>query len=269
MISMSTNKSKVTICLKKSEIEFQFIRHTDTLKIPPVLFNHLKVVDAHGLERLIVEFIAKHYPKKIYRAVIVINPEINFEKNVVDLNIKEYAHLVTQAVGKFKWIDPSFRQWIKPQFVIGFMFIILLIALVAVLKISGGFLKPSQPRIVASPVQITFSEALPKPSFTASPSATPSDLNLSNYTMRILNASDVPNQAGKLKSELLKVGFSVITTANQASNQINTTVVYSSGVPQSVRQLIKDQLSKDFNKIVTLDDDPNPKFDITITIGQG
>lgn len=274
MIRMPINRSKVRIVLNKSTIDFEFYSQTDTLKIPPTLFNHLKVVDSKGLERLIIEFIAKNYPKKVFKAIIVPSSEININQSIVDLNLKDYLEVVEKAIQKFDWLErPKLslrlnRRLTKSQFFTSLTVSIVAIAMVFVWQAFGNFFQPHH-------FDFKSGERTPSPvvnssvAQTASPSATPFNLDLSVYQVRILNGSGITNQASKLKTQLAKAGFSDITTTNASNNQINTTIVYSPSVSKPVRDFVKSQLSQDYNKIVVLDDDLTSKYDITITIGGG
>jgi len=60
---------------------------------------------------------------------------------------------------------------------------------------------------------------------TVSPSASPAAINLTQYTLSILNGSGIAGEAGKAKTLLEKVGFKVGTVGNASAYDYSKTII--------------------------------------------
>jgi hypothetical protein len=81
----------------------------------------------------------------------------------------------------------------------------------------------------------------------ATPSPTPSQLDLSKYSINIMNGSGVSGQANVAKDLLTKAGFSINKTGNASSYDYTKTVVKSKvNVPAEFLVKLKETLSKNY-----------------------
>lgn len=156
-----------------------------------------------------------------------------------------------------KKAGPSFRL----------MFMLLLAFLLIGAVVGGVFYYKS--KVSKKPAENEKAEeVLP----TKPPSAEPSaevKLDLSKYSVNILNGSGIPGEAGKVGEELKELEFKEIKTANADSYDYTTTTVsLKEELPDEVYQAIAEVLSKNYNpeKDKTALE-KNSSYDIVITVG--
>jgi hypothetical protein len=111
----------------------------------------------------------------------------------------------------------------------------------------------------------------PVPVAKASPTATPPAMKLADYSVKVLNGSGVSGQAAKVKAALTASGFTVSSTGNADSNDVQKTqITYKKTVTSDVLTKVKDVLKKSYvlDKETQLPAADSSKDDITITIGK-
>ena len=105
-------------------------------------------------------------------------------------------------------------------------------------------------------------EATPTP--TPTPEAT---IEKSEVTVKVLNGTGTPGQAGKAKTVMEDLGFEDVTAGNAPSrNATSTTVVFSVDIPQSLRDEIVEALDEVFDE-VEQEEDEDTEMTITVTTG--
>jgi hypothetical protein len=105
----------------------------------------------------------------------------------------------------------------------------------------------------------------------AVPTVTPPAKKLSDYSVKVLNGSGVSGQAAKVKASLTAEGFTVSSTGNADSSDVQKTqITYKKTVSDDVLTKVKDTLKKTYvlDKETKLPDAAASKDDITITIGK-
>lgn len=196
------------------------------------------------------EEIAKEVPEIIGSAVVT--PEKEERQVHVQMNSNDGENIM--------WDEPkksSKGPWV----------VFLVILLILLIGGAAGFFymkKGSKHMLLSfSPSPTPAPTATPMP-----PTPTPT-INLTKYTISVLNGSGVSGAASKTKSALTTAGFSVKTTGNAATSDYTTTVISAkssvdSGFLQSLVTTLKQTYSVDAT-IKTLDD--NSTTDVVVTIG--
>ena len=119
---------------------------------------------------------------------------------------------------------------------------------------------------------------LPVSSFSFAPTPTPSPIPTSTPTplpsfdtsaasVKVLNGTGTPGQAGKVKTVMTGLGFSDVSTDNANSKTTTTLVVFSAAVPQNIQDEIVATLKKTFTTISS-NMNKTAATDITITTGE-
>ena len=103
---------------------------------------------------------------------------------------------------------------------------------------------------------------------TPTPSPMPeASIEKSEVTVKILNGTGTPGQAGKAKTVMEDLGFEGVTAGNAPSKDAtSTTVMFSSDIPQSLRDEIVEALDEVFDE-VEQEEDEDAKMAITVTTG--
>ena len=100
----------------------------------------------------------------------------------------------------------------------------------------------------------------------ASPSGKINPDTLSGYTIRVLNGSGVAGQASAVKNVLSPLGFTQFTLGNgDAAELSTTTVVFTSRVPESVRQTVMARILDLFPTAISQIGLEEADFDIVVT----
>lgn len=104
------------------------------------------------------------------------------------------------------------------------------------------------------------------------PTPTPQlQVDLSKFNLLIKNGTGIPGEAGKVSTLLTSVGFAKAATGNAANfNFKDTEVMLKASVPDSVFEIIKVTLEKDYVSVVRSAQDLSARqsYDIVITTGQ-
>lgn len=152
----------------------------------------------------------------------------------------------------------SFGTNWKKFFLIGFMLIIIVGAVGA----GAYWYRMQAPRATIPTVTSDIKES--------SPSATPFPaIEKSKLKIQILNGSGVVGQAGKIKDDLLKLGFSNIDTGNsEIAKRAETIASFSANVANQDKSDIQKVLEEIFAKVDLLEAGPSAK-DVQITTGSG
>jgi hypothetical protein len=106
----------------------------------------------------------------------------------------------------------------------------------------------------------------PSPLPTSTPTPVPS-FDKSAASVKVLNGTGTPGQAGKVKSMISDLGFNQIDTDNAETKTTTTLVVFSPNVPSDVQDSIVKALEKTFSK-VTPSTDKTATTDVIVTTGE-
>lgn len=111
-----------------------------------------------------------------------------------------------------------------------------------------------------------------KKSVKETPTPTPqSELSLSKFSVLVKNGTGIPGEAGKASLLLQTIGFSKPDTGNASNfNFKDTEVTMKSSVPESVFELIKSTLEKNYVSVVKSSQalSSGQSYDIVITVGK-
>lgn len=114
-----------------------------------------------------------------------------------------------------------------------------------------------------------FAEATPTP--TPEPTSTPTptpEINLSDYSVQVLNGSGVSGAAAAVASLLEEEGFEGVEVGNAADEDYEETEVQlAEGVPSEVYSIISSALSE-YTVVEGAELDEDAEFDIIIVVGQ-
>lgn len=133
-------------------------------------------------------------------------------------------------------------------------------AITAVITLRQPTPKPHTNLILTGRPSIT---PIQEPTATPIPQATSS----AQFTIQVANGSGVVGLAGQVEKELTTLGFTNIKTGNAPVSSQRTLVVYSSRVPQSIRDQINTVLGKTFAEL-SPQEVSDAEFDISITTGK-
>jgi len=152
----------------------------------------------------------------------------------------------------------------------------LLVALVAFLLgfafIAGGYYalhgKNLSLSSLSNRINSLIAKPTPTPKPTLAPAATPSPtIDLSQYTISVLNGSGVSGQAAKVKDTLTTAGYKVTTTGNaDKSNYTTTQIAAKKSVSSEFTDSLKATLKKSY--VVDVIQAPSSQSsDVVVTIG--
>lgn len=145
------------------------------------------------------------------------------------------------------------------------------LAALALLLVGGGvagfmFLKSDGQFLGAS------SEATPEPAVEMM-EATPepeedANLDLTEFSVQVLNGSGTPGEAGEVKALLEKAGFEGVETGNAKSQTAKvTTISAKAGVPKGAISAVEDALEGEFATEIGNELDEASDFDIVVSTG--
>lgn len=102
---------------------------------------------------------------------------------------------------------------------------------------------------------------------TIEPSPTPAKVDLSQYTVKVLNGSGVSGEAARVKTKLTAAGFNVISTGNaDASNYTKTEITIKKTVSKDALAKLQTELEKTY-KVSTATATSTQTADIVVIIG--
>lgn len=150
----------------------------------------------------------------------------------------------------------SSTSW-KKVFLIGFIFLVV----VGVIGAGMYWYRMQTPRVTVPTVTPDTQES--------SPSAIPfPTIEKSKLKIQILNGSGVVGQAGKIKDDLLKLGFSSIDTGNSdIVKRAETIASFSANIASQDKSDIQKVLEGIFAKVDLLEAGSSAKYDVQITTG--
>lgn len=144
------------------------------------------------------------------------------------------------------------------------LFAVLVLLLVAGLLGGGIYFYQSQIKKASEPIT-----APPPSSVVVAPTPTPQTVDLSAYSVQILNGSGIIGEAGKVKTLLEEQGFKEFTTGNAKSFEFtNTEVSMKVNIEEAAFDKIKQALGENYTVIKADPLEDNSKYNIVITIGK-
>ncbi|OGD85671.1 hypothetical protein A2164_03095 [Candidatus Curtissbacteria bacterium RBG_13_35_7] len=103
----------------------------------------------------------------------------------------------------------------------------------------------------------------------ATPSQEPAEISKADIKIHILNGTGTSGQANQVKIQLEKLSFTNIETGNAANKDFDETVIiYTTNIPQSIKDEIEAELANTFQKIEIAADEQNENYNIVITTGK-
>lgn len=154
---------------------------------------------------------------------------------------------------------------------VGKKIIVLVVVLVVIAGIVAGgvYYYKSNVQIEPEP-EVTLNEKpTPMPTEAVKEEVTEEEVDVSKYSLSILNGSGVPGEAGKAEGLLEEAGFAGIETGNADSYDfLETQVSLKSDAPKGVYKEIEKALGSDYKVVQSkdaLDDDSS--FDVIIIVG--
>lgn len=160
---------------------------------------------------------------------------------------------------------------IQPKKKFSLLGIFLLIILLGALA-GGGWYAYTQNMIPSQLFSLAGLKTQPTPTHAAKslPTDTPTPtVDLTQYTIAVLNGSGVPGAAAKVKSDLTTAGFTVNSVGNAStSNATDTVIAAKSAVSKDYLTKLTEELQKTYAvsaTIASLDD--SATTDVTVTIG--
>ena len=189
--------------------------------------------------------------------------EVNPSDNQADLSIKE-------APRNFDYVDkPSAQPFFSTKKILIVALALIIIGAIivgAVLTSKKAGQKEPSPSLFSSPLTTTIA-----PSPEVSPISSPSsELDLTSYSLQILNGSGIKGEAAAVKLILETEGFEDISTANADNYQYtDTEISLKNDIPETVYEYIEQSLSSDYNLV--LDSDPlteESDYDVVIIVGE-
>jgi hypothetical protein len=103
---------------------------------------------------------------------------------------------------------------------------------------------------------------------TASPTASPEPVDVSEYSVSILNGSGIVGEATRVKEILEEAGFTVGTTGNASRfNYTDTLIQGKEGVPEAAMEQLEEALSETYSVEVGEALPESSTSDIVVTVG--
>ena len=110
---------------------------------------------------------------------------------------------------------------------------------------------------------------VPTPTTTPTPTPTPTPLDLSQFSLQVLNGTGTPGQAGEVQDLLEEVGFEDVDTGNADSYDYQLTQVQlHPQTPSQLYQAIQDSLGEDFSATLSSQLEEDSEFDAIVITGQ-
>jgi hypothetical protein len=129
----------------------------------------------------------------------------------------------------------------------------------------GKLMNKPEPTIAQQKESTTIQTEAAEP--TALPTPTPKDVDVSKYTVKVLNGSGVSGQAAKVKNELTTAGFTVVSTGNaNSSDYTKTEITVKKTVSKEALAKLQTELGKTY-KVSTATATTTQTADIVIIIG--
>jgi len=143
--------------------------------------------------------------------------------------------------------------------------ILIILILLAALGVVGWFIVSSQSEsgdATPSPTPFQLTQSTP------TPTVAEEKIDKSEVKIEVLNGTSVAGLAGKLKDELVKLGYEAdnIETGNSDDDVTTTTVTFKETYPESDREEVIELLEDTYTNVDDKEDDLD-EFDFTIVIG--
>jgi hypothetical protein len=199
--------------------------------------------------------------------------ESDEEESAIDSESEqvEKPRLIPHDPNSFAFTEGEDIPTEKKHSFLFFFFIAFVAFLVGLGGIAGGYsLVKDHHFTLPSLSSIPFlSEATPTNEPTPITSPTPKEVDLSAYTIRILNGSGITGQAATLKTALTDAGYTVGETGNADSSDYTQTVISAqTNVEQAYLQKLEELLKKTYQVDSTVKTIPSVgDSQVTVTIG--
>jgi len=164
----------------------------------------------------------------------------------------------------------------KRRFIVYFLVVALLSFILGLGAMAGasyfGFFKGANlPKLPGGVQMPQIMGAKPTPTTPPPPPATPTpkSVNLTAFTIAVLNGSGVSGKAADEKSALTTAGFKVTSTGNADNNNFTKTEISAKkSVDQAFLSKLEDELNKSYDVDTTIATSPDSdQADVTVTLG--
>lgn len=195
---------------------------------------------------------------------------------------KEKVEETGEAVKKAKISSEEVKKWIKdvpPEtldeekrgFRINLKLLLLIVGVAALSGIIvGGIIYFNSRVSKAPPVKEAIKAPTPTPEAPKEEEVAPEEeINLADYSVRVLNGSGIPGEAGSVKETLTDTGFEDVDTGNADSYDYEQTEVsLKEGTPEAVYTKIEEALGGTYD--VTKSEAPlaeDSEYDVAVVVG--
>lgn len=191
-----------------------------------------------------------------------------FDLNACRLIFKSKSHILANSfigpVGPLEddnWVNTHKKQSLVLA-ILGMLIGVLGVGLIVWQTISARNAAIARALAIAARSKQVKQALVPSPT----PEVASISANLTDFSLRVLNASQISGQGARVEEVLRKAGFSkiLVGTSSQASK---STVVFSQTVPKQVRTVILDILSPILGDMAIIENS-QAQFDALITIGK-
>ncbi len=146
-----------------------------------------------------------------------------------------------------------------------FLTIVVMLAVFLLGMLAGGFIVYEKGNIFAGKKETV---AEKQEQVTPSPTPTEAPVDLTKYTIEVLNGSEIKGAAGKLKNSLTEEGFNVSSAGNATSSAFAKTVIRAKKeVGREYLKKLQDFLLKSYILSETQELEDTEKTDVVVIIG--
>ena len=144
--------------------------------------------------------------------------------------------------------------------------IIIIIVVILLGLVGGGIYFLTKPNTIADEEMVEENNGTME-EVTETPIPTQEEIDRSGISIQVLNGTTISGLAGDLKTQLEKLGYSDIETANASKKDYETTEVkFASSIATAIKDEIVAELNKAYEEVKTVSGSPSGS-DIQITVG--
>jgi len=208
-------------------------------------------------------------PVQVEQPVPVVEQAAPGPKTILDPTPEEQEEKAKLAISE---LDSAQKELKKGRRSISFKIVFILTVLIALVVgfIAGGvYVYSGGTNPLAGVIAPTPSPSpSPTPEPTPAPTPTPEPVDVSEFTISVLNGSGKIGEAGTVENLLEGAGFTVGNTGNASRYDYTDTVIQAmDDVPDSVIDQLEEALSDDYSIEIGDNLPSSSTFDIVVTVG--
>lgn len=194
--------------------------------------------------------------------------EVTEQVETKDLALENQQEAPTESVEEIGSIEETPKKEVKKMNLKLIVIITLVSALVAAFVSGGVYVYLSGVEEVSTPIETQTPE--PAASSTPEPTQAPEPVDITQYSVQVLNGSGVIGAAGTAEDVLTKAGFNVEDTGNASRINFEKTLIQvKQDVPAGAVSQLKKALEAEDYSVETGETLPsNSEFDIVVTVGR-